>query len=119
MMNDNFEIIEPSSMNISQKIFDERITDWIEDGMILNHQMQKHREKYRKKICNTCSDTERKIRGCVIVDDDLDKRDCSHMDKAIYRKFNKKNIIHLNSHPLKIRSINPHIDVNFNAKIDS
>ena len=99
----DFEIIESAPLTPLEKIYDERVIDWVEDGMNINHQMQIHREKYRAKICSKCSDKQRETRECVIVDGVSDKRDCSHMDKAVYAKFNKQNIIHLNSHPRNFR----------------
>ena len=96
-------IEKPRLLTPLEKVFDDRIIDWIEDGMNLNHQMQKHREKYRKKICTKCSDTQKEIRGCVIVDEVLDKRDCSHMDSALNQKFREKNKIHTEANPQALR----------------
>ena len=108
----NLKIVKHVPITPLEKIFDERIKDWIEDGLVLNHQRQKHREKYRKKICIKCTHEQKKHRNCIVIDYELDKRSCSHMERAVSKKFIKKAQIHTASHPYHLRINNIHASNN-------
>ena len=97
-------IEKPKPLTAIQKIFDDRITDWIEDGMNLNHQRAIHRGKYRKKICTKCSNEQQKKRSCLkytIAGKAL--QSCSHMENALIQKFRDKARIHAEANPGSLR----------------
>ena len=112
LVNNNLKISKSSILTPLEQIFDNRIIDWIEDGVILNHQRQKYRERYRTKICKNCTDEQKKKRSCVVVDQELDKRSCGHMERAVLQKFVDKAKIHTISHPDNLRINNIHIEKN-------
>lgn len=114
MLNRGLLIIKKTTKTTLEKIYDERVTDWIEDGMILNYQRQKHREKYRKKICETSCSIQQKIkRNCIIINNKTNKRSCGHMERAVLQKFLVKSKIHSSSHPyyLHVNTTNNTIEV--------
>jgi len=110
MFTNTLKVVKSVSITPLEKIYDERLIDWIEDGINLNHQREKHRERYRAKICAKCTDEQKKYRNCVVVDHNADKRSCGNMEKAVLQKFVEKAKIHSISHPLKLRTNNIHIE---------
>jgi len=91
----------PKSNHPLDKILEERMIDWHENSSLLLRKMTEHREKYRKKICTGCIDTQQqKDRNCIgMVIDGRKIFSCSHMDLAVCSKFKKEFDAHMNFHP--------------------
>lgn len=111
-MYNKLKIIKSKPTNKLDELFDERVTDWIEDGLNLNYQRQKHREQYRATICKKCTKEQKEKRRCIVVDYKSNKRSCGHMERAVLQKFLEKAKIHTVSHPYNLRINNIHIEKN-------
>ncbi len=90
----------PFERTILNQIYRERFLDWIESGKILSRKMSIHKDKYRKKICSSCTEEEQKKRKCVkYTIDGKELQSCGHMDSACGQKFKKEFDKHMNFHP--------------------
>ena len=80
--------------------FENRVTDWREEGKHLLELFDKHEEEYRKNICSTCSVEQQTKRKClkIRIDDEI-LTYCDHMNRARCAKFKKEIQHHIYSHP--------------------
>lgn len=90
----------PFKRKTLNKIYHERVLDWIEASDLLLKKTQLHKEEYRKKICSSCSEEQQKKRKCVKYTIDGKKlQSCGHMDSACGKKFKKEFDEHMSFHP--------------------
>ena len=99
----SLEILDTPSSPL-QEINQNRILDWNEERDHIFELFEKHKEKYRTKICVKCTDEQKIKRNCG-VGKGLDSNGniltyCTHMDKACTKKYQKQIMKHIDFHPL-------------------
>jgi len=92
------------------KIKQERLKDWLEDGNHLLKEFEFANALYRKKICSKCRNTlQQKTRNCIEREgrDILGnpKTNCMYMRIAVHSKLRNKIHAHIDFHPLIQRNI--------------
>ena len=85
-------------------IYQNRLTDWHENGENILRLFEKHEEEYRIKICVNCDEAQKKNRGCY-QSDELDsngnlKTSCEHMSRAGCKKLKEIRDKHIDFHPM-------------------
>ena len=99
MANHGVEFI-PFKRNDLAEIRYQRHLDWVDVGGDILRRSKIHQEKYRKKICTTCSVEQQKKRKCVKTDiDGKILTSCRHMDAACGKKFKKEFDEYMSFHP--------------------
>lgn len=85
------------------KIRQERLIDWLENGIHLEQKFEIVKAQYRQKICSKCDESQRERRGCVIgrgVDVNNNPiTHCTHLVNSANKKLNSGWLKHIDLHP--------------------
>lgn len=82
------------------RVFENRMLDWREEGRRLRIITTKYENEYRKKICSKCSIEQQAERRCMRIKiDGKTLTYCNHMNRAKRSKFRKEIDRHILSHP--------------------
>lgn len=93
-----------TSLTELDKIRQDRMLDWLEDGVGLKQRFEITEAQYRQKSCKKCiQQNNQKIRGCI-ESNSIDilgnkKTYCGHLRRAVNQRLRIKIIQHFDFHP--------------------